>query len=484
MKKNLEGKPADHCGLFAIYGNNQAALLTYQGLKSLNHRGHDSAGIVVTDGVSPKIYSGPGYVESALDKKFIKTLKFPIAMGHVRYGTSAISGYKHVQPVERTLKDGRKFYLGHNGNIPSVKRLGRLLELFGMSSGNMSDSEMLTSAMVPYLDMGASELDAFKEISKSFDGAYTVEMLLDDRLTIIKDAYGNKPGGYGLLPQGGFLISSESCGAAEVGGVGWTEIGPGQAVIFDKDGMHQPIQLFTPNPKFHIFELIYFMRDDSIIDSHTVGEFRRASGRQLFKEHPTDADFVVPIMKSGEMSGVGFSEASGIPLLYALKKNKFAGRTFIAADQTHREGLVNSKFKVQYLNKLKNKKAVTIDDSQVRGTTTPRTNKLLIKSGARAVDNRFASPEVMWEDKYGNMDIRSRDELIAYKLQGKEMEKRLGCETYGYLSLKGLKKVIKEVFGTDPDNYSYACFDGNYPIPIEEKTSEIAPNFKPTLIAI
>jgi amidophosphoribosyltransferase len=465
----LQDKFQDKCGVFGVYGPDNSPHLVWQGLKAINHRGQDSAGIAVSDGINTRLYAAAGLVPQAIDENFIKSIQRPMAIGHVRYGTSGGSG--HEQPVQIELQDGSMMYFAHNGNIPSVRRLGRFLEEQGYSVTGKNDSEMAALATAIYKNQGASDIDAIYESSRHYSGAYTYQIMIDGRMTMIKDAYANKPGGFARL-QNGYLLSSESIGSDAIGGYDWTELDAGQAITIDQNGLHKPIQLFAPNRKFHVFEIIYSMHKDSVIDGVRIGDIRKESGRELEREHPSDADYVVSVVESGDEAGIGFHEESGIPQLYVLKKRQGALRSFIASEQSQREAVVDGKFEYQYLDKIQGKKLVTVDDSQVRGTTAPRLNRKLISLGARAVDNRFASPEVLFEDLYGNMDVSDRGELIATRLRGEAMRQHLGSESYGYLSLDGLKRVLSRMTGRRSDEFNYACFDGDYPIDIEDKVRQ------------
>lgn len=460
----------EKCGVFGVYGNPDAVNLTYRGLININNRGHDSAGMA--DKYGNRI-TGSGYASDALTDGKRSQLKGEVAIGHVRYATSRVFGHDHHQPVQRYIKDGESLYLSHNGNIPSTKCLERLLDSQGVDPSPFNDTELIAEAMVPFLRQGASVEEAFWEVKEKsgIKGAFTLLGFYRDKMTMIKDMCGLKPGGYSLLEEG-IAFSSESSGLMGVDIRSWVELGAGQSITVDREGLRDPVQLYIPERKFDIWELIYFMRKSSYIDGILVGDFRYQLGRNLAKEHPSSADMAIPIMDSGEDAAIGYTEESGIPLEYVLKKRNGVGRSFISLGQQSREQMVRNKFEEIPQGSLKGKKVETIDDSQVRGTTSPIINEMLYAAGVEEVHNKYASPPYMYPDFYGT-DTPRQLELIASRLSIEEIREATGCKSIGYLSMEGLIRTIAETTGFSPSMYNFSCLTGKYPIDIGERAKEI-----------
>ncbi len=449
------------CGIFGIFGHQEAANITYLGLYALQHRGQESAGIVSSDGKMLHLHKSMGAVADIFKKDVIKTLKGTSAIGHVRYSTTGGSLLKNVQPVMVNYAKGM-IAVAHNGNLVNSTELRTVLE----NKGSIFQSDMDTEIIVHLI--ARSKLSSFQdrivEAMEQVSGAYSVVFLNEARMLGIRDPYGFRPLSIGKF-QGSYVLASETCSFDLIGAEYVREVEPGEVVLIDKNGL-KSFKPFNEVPLAPcIFEFIYFSRPDSIIFGRNVYSVRKRLGAELAKIYPVEADMVIPVPDSGVPAAIGYSEESGIPFEMGLIRNHYVGRTFIEPRQSIRHFGV--KIKLNALREvLDGKKVVVVDDSIVRGTTSRKIVKMLKKAGASEVHVRISSPPTRFPCFYG-IDTPTRNELIASTHSIEEINKYLTSDSLAYLSVASLVKAVGR-----EKSYCKACFDGKYVVGFSDMPDE------------
>src|SRR5579862_1361753 len=458
------------CGVFGIYAPGEpVARLTYFGIYALQHRGQESAGIVAADeshGMS--FQRNMGLVSQVFDEETITSLQGDVAIGHTRYSTSGSSTPAHAQPLFAPSLFG-PLAMAHNGNLVNVSALRRESEAPTPPEETDSELALRTIVQAP----GGSWSDKVAHAMRRMDGAYCLVMLTPSQLIACRDPLGVRPLCLGRYKQG-WAVASESCALETIGAEFIREIEPGELVTIDADGVHsqQPVE---PRPRaLCVFEFIYFARPDSVIGGRSVYEARYEMGRQLAREHPAEADLVIGIPDSATAAAAGYAEEAGLPFREGLIKNRYIGRTFIQPHQSQREGAVALKFNA-LPSVLAGKRVVVVDDSIVRGTTTPTTVNLIRKAGAREVHLRITAPP-MTDPCYLGIDVARKSELIAARLTVPEIAEAVGSDSLGYLSLSGLEHAVDGGVrgqGLGVRGLCSGCFTGQYPVQISAADAEL-----------
>jgi len=453
----------EKCGIFGVFGKGlDAARLTYFGLFALQHRGQESSGISVSNGKRIKTHKAGGLVTQVYQEKDLRKLKGYIAIGHNRYSTSGGSKAEHIQPI---LHEPAKFALAHNGNLPDVSKLVRFLKKHGISTKGVSDSALIYKAIHFYLKTETIE-NSIIQAFPLFTGAFCIVVLTKHKLIAFRDAYGIRPLCLGKLGEG-YIVASETCALDTIGATFVRDIHPGEMVVIDEKGI-ESFQITLANHKLDIFEFIYFCRPDSMLMGKSVYEVRKNLGKELAKEFPMDADFVIPIPESAIPAAIGYSQQSKIPFEFGLVKNRYIGRTFILPDQQLRERAVHMKLN-PVDDILRGKKVVVIDDSIVRGTTAKKLVKMIRGAGAKEIHLMSSCPPFRYPDFYG-IDAPSQSELIASQMDVSEIEKFVGADSLSYLSYNGMIRATE----LDENLFSTSCFTGIYPIDIGRKKKTIS----------
>ncbi|MFA0733022.1 MAG: hypothetical protein LKKZDAJK_001077 [Candidatus Fervidibacter sp.] len=454
-----EGLP-EECGVFGVYApGDDVARLTYFGLFALQHRGQESAGIAVADGTTLKVHKRMGLVSQVFDEETLSGLRGHIAIGHTRYSTTGASNLANAQPLLEYHR-GMPFALGHNGNLVNALELRRDLERLGFRFEGTSDSEIIAKliASMDELDFERAILAAAKRLQ----GAFSLVLLTPTQLLALRDPYGVRPLVIGKLNGSHWVIASETCALNPVGAVYVRDVEPGELVIVDDKGLHIVRWAEEIKPALCLFEFVYLARPDSHLYGRNVHMARRRMGEILAKEHPADADIVIPVPDTGIPAAIGYAEASGIPYAEGFIKNRYIHRTFIQPSQRQRELGVRIKL-TPIREVLEGKRVVVVEDSIVRGTTTRAIVAMLREAGAKEIHVRVSSPPYRFPCFYG-IDTCARSELIAAQLDVEEIRRYIGADSLGYLSLEGLLKAV----GGEAMRFCRACFDGKYPIPIPE----------------
>jgi len=460
----------DHCGVFGIYNatGRDMARSVYFGLFALQHRGQESAGIASSDGDQIRYHKGMGLVNQVFDEKTLNHLEGNISLGHVRYSTTGSSIIENAQPVVIDTRYGT-IALAHNGNLVNAKDLRFELMEKGYTFVGTSDSEVM-AAMIATSKKSDFE-DALVETLSECLGAFSVIIMLKDRLIAVRDPNGIRPLTIGKL-ENGYVFSSETCALDIVGAEHLRYVNNGEMVVADKKGLRSKTWATTEREALCVFEYIYLARPDSVLHGRSVYDTRFSMGKYLAKEHPIEADMVMGVPESGIPAAIGYAAESKITFGEGLIKNRYVGRTFIQPSQEMRE--LGVKLKLNPIrDAVRGKKVILVDDSIIRGTTSRQLIKLVREAGAREVHMRISSPPNINPCFYG-IDTATKAELIAANLSIEGIRKYLEADSLGYLSLKNLIRAIS----LPGKNLCMACLNGEYPVKVPEKMQSLKLFFK------
>ena len=443
-----------------------AARLAFFSLFALQHRGQESAGIATSDGKTLRVHKAMGLVTQVFHEQHLDSLPGHAAIGHTRYSTTGSSSSYNSQPIVVRGAHG-ELALGHNGNVINAVPLRKRLEgEWHCRFHTSTDTEAIAYQLVN--SPGRTWEERVTNAAPSFLGAYSLVFLTTEALVGIRDPLGVRPLCLGRL-DGGWIIASESCALDHTGAQLVREIEPGEMVVIDEKGARfHRLAGSDGRRALCVFELIYFARPDSIIGGKRVYTVRVGMGAQLAREYPVEADIVIGIPDSATAAAAGYSQESGIPFSEGLVKNRYVGRTFIEPDQRLRDMGVRLKFN-PLPEVLSGKRVVVVDDSIVRGTTTPHVVSLFRRAGAKEVHMRVCAPPLRSPCYFG-VDMATRAELLAANHSVEEIKEFIGADTLGYMSISGLLKVVNGVEG----GFCHACFTGEYPIPVQLEMDKLA----------
>ncbi|MCH2527217.1 MAG: amidophosphoribosyltransferase [Dehalococcoidia bacterium] len=459
--------PKEECGVVAVHmPGEEASRLAFFGLFALQHRGQESAGIATSDGDGINIHSQMGLVTQIFREQDFYPLVGDMAIGHTRYSTTGSSLLCNAQPM---LVEGYhgKLALAHNGNIINTVQLrNQLKEQSNCSFSSTTDSEIIALLMVNA--PGNNWQQRAFHCMNVLNGAYSFVALTNDSIIAVRDPLGIRPMCLGTI-NGGWIVASESCALEHIGAEYVRDVDPGEVIVIGKNGMESAHWDGRSGQKaMCVFELIYFARPDSIMEGSLVYASRQQMGAELAREHPVDADLVIGIPDSSTAAAVGYAKESGIPYSDGLIKNRYVGRTFIEPEQRLRDIGVRQKFN-PLSEVIAGQRLVVVDDSIVRGTTTPHVVSLLRKAGAKEIHMRVCAPPIKYPC-YMGVDMASQDELVAANKDLAGIKQMTGADTLGYLSVNGLLKVV----GGQSGGFCDACFTGNYPVPVQLQLSKLA----------
>lgn len=446
------------CGIFGIYGHPDASKLAVYGLYALQHRGQESAGVASFDGSVMHLAKGMGLVSEVFGGGDLSDLPGDSAIGHVRYSTSGSSLARNAGPILAATQHG-EVALGHNGNLVNCGRLRDELEKRGAIFSTTTDSEVILHLFARSTQ--SEPVDALVESLQRLQGAFSLVILHRDLLVGVRDPWGFRPLVLGDL-DGSPVLASETCALDLLKAKYVREIAPGEVVVISQEGTRSLFPFPKARPVPCIFEYVYFARPDSDLFGRVVFPVRQAMGRTLAKEQPVAADAVVPVPDSGLAAAMGYSEESGIPLVWGLIRNHYVGRTFIAPRQSMRDISVRLKLNtVPAL--LRGKRVVLVDDSLVRGTTSRKIVRLVREAGAAEVHIRLSSPPIVNPCLYG-IDTPERSELLAANMDLAAITAFVEADSVGYLSVEGMHEAAGLAIG----GACHACFGGAYPVQCEE----------------
>ena len=444
----------DECGLFGVFNHAEAANVAYLGLYALQHRGQESAGIASTDGDAFHVEKAMGWVADVFSRERLKRLPGHRALGHVRYSTAGSSNLRNAQPISANTVHG-PVAIAHNGNLVNAEELRLELERDGAVFQSSSDTEVILH-LLARAD-GVTIADQLAQALTRVKGAYTLLLLTPTSIIAVRDPSGFRPLTLGRLGET-WLLASETCALDLMEAQPVRDIEPGELVVVDDHGLRSR-RPFRPGPRLQcVFEYVYFARPDSVLWGHNVHRVRKTMGHQLAREHPVAADLVIAVPDSGVGAALGFSEESGLPYDVGLVRNHYVGRTFIEPQQGIRHFGVKVKLNPNR-EVLEGRRVVVVDDSIVRGTTSRKIVKMVRAAGAREVHVRISSPPIQWPCYYG-IDTPTRKELIGSSHRVAEIQRYLGADSLGYLSLDGMLKAT----GSEPEHFCHACFTGQYKV--------------------
>ena len=451
----------EECGVFAIYDRNRsAALETYYGIFSLQHRGQESAGITVSDGHTMETFRGMGLVTEVFRK--LPEKEGFIGIGHVRYSTTGSSIPSNIQPLQLEGAEG-PLALAHNGNLVNTKVLRNRLLQSGSTFQTTMDTEIIIKLLA---HAGAAVMeDRIKGVMDEIRGAYAVVACTNQAVYGFRDPFGYRPMALGKT-ESGYVLCSETPALDAIDAEFVRDILPGEIVRIDDDGVHSTMYgKEAPRLGICAFEYIYFARPDSVFDGVSVYKARIQAGRFLAQEHPVEADVVIGVPDSGLDAALGYSQESGIPYGIGFIKNKYIGRTFIQGSQKQRENSVRIKLNV-VSSTVKGKRVVLVDDSIVRGTTSARIIKLLRDAGAKEVHFRVSAPPFKYPCYFGT-DIPDQKLLVATGRNVEQINEIIGADTLGYLSTEHVVQLAKNA----KCGFCTACFTGEYAVKPDEVLS-------------
>lgn len=472
MNKNMMfdfDKLHEECGVFGIYGHEDAAALTALGLHALQHRGQEACGIVTYDGKDYHVHKEMGLVGAVFGfASVIDTLKGHIAIGHNRYSTAGEPSIRNVQPLHADLDFGG-FAVAHNGQLTNADAIRKELVKRGSIFQSTSDSEAIVH-LVAVSKEGAIR-DRIIDAARQIMGGFALVINTDNKMIGVRDPHGIRPLVLGKLGSA-HILASETCAFDIIGATFVRDIAPGEMVIIDQNGIESlsPLEKVAPRPC--IFEYVYFARPDSVVGGKSVYEVRKNIGAELAKEMPVaGADFVVPVPDSGTPSAIGYAEESGLPFELGIIRNHYIGRTFIEPTDQIRHLGVKLKHNANRAY-LEGKSVILVDDSIVRGTTSRKIVEMVRSAGAKEVHMRIASPPIRYSCFYG-IDTPTTDELLAHKKTVEEIREFINADSLEYLSIDGLYRALGEPGRNhEAPQYEDACFTGDYPVELVDHNAK------------
>ncbi|MDE2765475.1 MAG: amidophosphoribosyltransferase [Chloroflexota bacterium] len=464
--------PREACGIVGAYLPGsvgvEAAEVAFFGIFALQHRGQESAGIAVGDGRALRSYTNVGLVSQVFRQEDIDRLPGHVAIGHTRYSTTGSSSPLNAQPI-LSASPTIEIALAHNGNvINAVAQRDKLLEETGAAFKTTTDSEVIAHLLAWSPEQTWEGRAA--HLHRRLEGAYSLVIATKDALVAMRDPHGVRPlclGRYGA----GWVVASESAALDHVGAQFLREIDAGETVVIDRSGLRSiPCSVPDARRAHCVFEPIYFARPDSVLEGRLAHGSRERMGQMLARRYPVEADIVIPVPDSGTPAAVGYAKESGIPLEFGLIKNRYVGRTFIEPTQHFRELGVRNKFN-PLPEMLTGKRVVLVDDSIVRGTTTPRVIGLLRSGGAREVHLRVCAPPIRHPCHFG-VDMATESEFVASGRTVDEVRDTVGADSLAYLTVEQLHEAVSG--DSSGAGYCDACFTGRYPIPVQLQLDKFA----------
>jgi amidophosphoribosyltransferase len=461
----FDDKLHEECGVFGVFGHQDAAALTVLGLHALQHRGQEGAGIVTFDGSQFCSARHIGLVgDNFTDESVVKGLAGDRAIGHVRYSTQGAPTERNIQPLFAEFSGGG-FAVAHNGNLTNALTLQDQLQRRGSIFQSTSDTEVIlhliaTSSRGRLVDR---IIDALRQV----EGAYSLVCMSAKKLIGCRDPLGVRPLILGEL-DGAPILASETCALDIIGARFVRDVAPGEMIVVTPEGIESQFPFGPAHPRFCIFEYVYFARPDSSVEGRGVYEVRKRIGAELAREQPATADLVVPVPDSGTPAAIGFAEAARLPFDLGIIRNHYVGRTFIEPSDAIRHMGVRLKHNANR-NVLAGKRVVLVDDSIVRGTTSLKIVQMIREAGATEVHMRIASPPTVHSCFYG-VDTPEESQLIAARMSIQEMAAFIKADSLGFLSIDGLYRAVGEAQRNgEAPQFCDACFTGAYPTHLTDR---------------
>ncbi|HEY8746986.1 MAG TPA: amidophosphoribosyltransferase [Tepidisphaeraceae bacterium] len=462
-----EYEKKEKCGLFGIWGPRESSQICYQGLFAQQHRGQESAGMVVSDGVQLNGHTAMGLVSQVFNPRLLREeLAGHAAIGHVRYSTTGSSKLCNAQPLLRQYLMG-PVAVAHNGNLVNAQLLRRQYEEHGHIFQSTTDTEIIVHLLAKPTHV--DKHDPLPHVLRHLQGAFSLLFLFPNRMEAARDPWGIRPLVLGKTCDGHWCVASETCAFDAIGGEFVREVEPGEIVRIDEHGMtSRRFDHPSPDLAHCVFEHVYFANPASRIFGQNVHLVREALGRQLAREAPVDADYIMPMPDSGRSAALGFAKESGIQFEEGIVPNRFVGRTFILPGQAERDRAVAVKLNI-IPDVIRGKRIVIVEDSVVRGTTTRSKMRAIRRAGAKEIHLRVSCPPIRHPCFYG-IDFPTSEELIAHNRTVEEIGAFLEVDSLAYLSLDGMVACMNR----DKSNYCTACWSGIYKIPIDQPQSKFS----------
>ncbi len=457
----------EKCGLFGIWGLSEASQVCYQGLFAQQHRGQESAGIVVSDGKQLNGHMGMGLVSQVFNTRMLREeLVGMAAIGHVRYSTTGSSKLCNAQPLLRQYRLG-PVAVAHNGNLINAQLLRQQYEEYGHIFQSTTDTEIIVHLLAK--PTHAQKHDPLIHVLKHLQGAFSLLFLFPDRIEACRDPWGIRPLAIGKTAQGLWCVASETCAFDAIGATYIRDVEPGEIVTISDAGISSRTFDAPAEEQAHcVFEHVYFANPASKIFGQNVHTIRKEFGRQLAREAGVKADYVMPMPDSGRSAALGYSMESGIQFEEGIVPNRFVGRTFILPNQGQRDRAVAMKLNI-IPDVVQDKRIIIVEDSVVRGTTTRSKMLALRNAGAKEIHLRVSCPPIRHPCFYG-IDFPTSEELIAHNRTVDEIKDFLEVDSLAYLSLDGMLACMDK----SKNNYCTACWSGEYKIPIDQPQSKFS----------
>jgi amidophosphoribosyltransferase len=464
-----EYEKKEKCGLFGVWGTPDATALCYQGLFAQQHRGQESAGIAVVDSTGMiNGHTGMGLVSQCFTPRMLREdLAGRAGIGHVRYSTTGSSKLCNAQPLLRQFSMG-PVAVAHNGNLINAALLRSEYEKMGHIFQTTTDTEIIVHLLAKPSHL--NKTDPLPHVLKHLQGAFSLLFLFPDRIEACRDPWGVRPLSIGKTAQGEWCVASETCAFDAIGATYVRDVKPGEIVRIDDSGLSARIYDSDPPQRAHcFFENVYFANPASKVFGQTVHTVREALGRQLAREAPADADYVMPMPDSGRSAALGFAKESGISFEEGIVPNRFVGRTFILPGQAQRDRAVALKLNI-IPDVVADRRIILVEDSVVRGTTTRSKMRALRQAGVKEIHLRVSCPPIRHPCFYG-IDFPTSQELIAHERTVEQIRQFLEVDSLAYLSLEGMLACSKV---HPPQDWCTACWSGNYKIPIDNPQSKFS----------
>lgn len=452
MREDINEK----CAVVGIFGHEEASKLAYFSLHALQHRGQEAAGISSSDGKKLHTIKKRGLVMRVFDEAKLKTLSGSSAIGHTRYSTAGDDSILDAQPVFARYDLG-EMAIVHNGNLTNADEVRNKL----IAKGAIFQTFMDTENLIHLIAKSEQDklIDRIIDAVKKIEGAFSLVFLSRKKMFAMRDRFGFRPLSLGRLPNGGYIVASETCAFDLVGAEFIRDVKPGELLIFEEGKEPISIQVLeSVTPKHCIFEYVYFARPDSNVFGQSVYQTRKDMGKELAKINPVEADMVIPVPDGGVPSAIGYAQESGIPYEMGIMRNHYIGRTFIEPTQEMRDLKVKMKLSPM-TDIIKGKRVIVVDDSIVRGTTSRRIIRMLKEAGAAEVHMRVSSPPTTDPCFYG-VDTPDKENLIASRMTNQEICDYIEADSLAYLDEAALLRSVKS--SADEDKYCTACFTGKY----------------------
>ena len=445
----------EKCAVVGIFGHEEASKLAYFSLHALQHRGQEAAGISSADGQKVHTIKDRGLVMKVFNEENLKTLKGSSAIGHTRYSTAGDDSILDAQPVFARYDLG-EMAIVHNGNLTNAEEVRNRL----IKRGAIFQTFMDTENLIHLIAKSEKDklLDRIIDAVQKIEGAFSLVFLSRTKMFAMRDRFGFRPLSLGRLPNGGYIVASETCAFDLVSATYIRDVEPGELLIFEDKKEPISIKIYEPTPKHCIFEYVYFARPDSSVFGQSVYETRKNMGKELARIEPVEADLVIPVPDGGVPAAIGYAQESGIPYEMGIMRNHYIGRTFIEPTQEMRDLKVKMKLSPM-TDIIKGKRVIVVDDSIVRGTTSRRIIRMLKEAGASEVHMRVSSPPTTDPCFYG-VDTPSKDNLIAANMSTQGICEYIEADSLAYLDEASLLRSVNAA--ADDERYCTACFTGKY----------------------